>query len=239
MKNCTKVLGKVSISVEGNWDINKKYDRLCLVKNKQGGGTYLSKVFVPKGINIENEDYWLFLCGEGSINNLVSFDIQIVEQLPSYGSKGIMYLVKEDISENNIYSEYIWISNEQGYEKLGSFDSDVFTTFKNEITKEFEDFKEEIEDFKEEINSSNETFKQEINNDNQSFKEEINNTKGQIVNDYIAANIAFEAVGSQGTLIGTMKAGSKTTQIYVPIKRCTEEEYNANVKEDVLYFIID
>lgn len=230
MKNCTKVLGKVSISVEGNWDINKEYDRLCIVKNLNGGGTYLSKINVPKGIEIGNDDYWQFLCGESSVENLVSFDVQIVDALPEIGQKGVMYLVKEFEEVNNLYSEYIWISNNNKYEKVGSFNSDVFTTFKNEIT-------EEIADFKKEVTDSNDAFKQEVTEANRAFQEELNNGIVEIVKDYLEANIKFTAVGSAGTKIGTMKIGDVNTDIYVPFKICTFDDYTVSTKDDIVYFI--
>lgn len=272
MKNCVKVLGKVSISVEGDWDINKPYARLCIVKNRDGGGTYLSKIDVPAGIEIDNEDYWQFLCGEGSINNLVSFDIQIVDSLPAVGVKGVMYLVKDVAENQNLYSEYIWIADANTYEKIGSFNSEVFTRFKNEITEEVDDIKSEVDkftedisdeldsfktevnqsistfqsttnksisDFKTEVNQANNTFKQQLTEDNEAFKTEINNNIVEIAKDYLEANIKFSAVGSAGTKIGTMKIGDVNTDIYVPIKKCTIDDYSNNVKEDVVYFIVN
>ena len=41
---------------DGDWDINKKYEPLTVVQHE--GNTYTSRQYVPKGINIDNNDYW-------------------------------------------------------------------------------------------------------------------------------------------------------------------------------------
>lgn len=51
-----KLLGKVSITTDGQWDINRRYDRLCLVYTDYQ--SYLSKKRVPAGIEINDERYW-------------------------------------------------------------------------------------------------------------------------------------------------------------------------------------
>lgn len=53
-----KDLGKVSVTAEGKWNINKSYERVSLVINEDDGKTYISKKDVPEGINIMNEEYW-------------------------------------------------------------------------------------------------------------------------------------------------------------------------------------
>lgn len=57
MKTIKQYLGKVSITCNGTWDINRQYDRLCLV-NDGFFASYISRVPVPAGTSLENIDYW-------------------------------------------------------------------------------------------------------------------------------------------------------------------------------------
>ena len=57
MKTIKQYLGKVSITCNGTWDINRQYDRLCLV-NDGFFASYISRVPVPVGTPLENRDYW-------------------------------------------------------------------------------------------------------------------------------------------------------------------------------------
>ena len=65
------------------------------------------------------------------INNIIG-DITgvkfiVVTSLPSVGEKGTIYLMKNNSSTeaNNIYDEYIWLTNKNTYEKLGSFSTSI------------------------------------------------------------------------------------------------------------------
>lgn len=53
----SQYLGKVSITCNGLWDINRKYDRLCLVHDGHFA-SYISRVKVPIGTKLENTEYW-------------------------------------------------------------------------------------------------------------------------------------------------------------------------------------
>ena len=57
MKTITEYLGKVSITCNGKWDINRQYDRLCLVHDGFFA-SYISKKEVPVGTPLTNEEYW-------------------------------------------------------------------------------------------------------------------------------------------------------------------------------------
>lgn len=57
MKTIKQYLGKVSITCNGTWDINRQYDRLCLV-NDGFFASYISRVPVPAGTPLENRDFW-------------------------------------------------------------------------------------------------------------------------------------------------------------------------------------
>lgn len=63
MQQNIKILGKVSITVEGDWDETKDYDRLCIVNNN--GYTYISKCSVPKGTSTSDTNYWFPIGSQG------------------------------------------------------------------------------------------------------------------------------------------------------------------------------
>lgn len=54
------------------WDISRQYENLMMVTNE--GETYISKEFVPTGVELTNEDYWVKISvpsgnsGGGEIN---------------------------------------------------------------------------------------------------------------------------------------------------------------------------
>lgn len=60
MKLVKQYLGKVSITCNGKHDINKAYNRLCLVYIDLNDTIkcYLSKKPVPKNVSLSNKDYW-------------------------------------------------------------------------------------------------------------------------------------------------------------------------------------
>lgn len=55
-----------------------------------------------------------------AIDSLVGFTASVVEELPSSGEKGVMYLVLTEDGgvEQDIYNEYIWVDNK--FEKIGN-----------------------------------------------------------------------------------------------------------------------
>lgn len=55
-------LGKVAVTVNGYWDKNNCYDRLCIVNEKFSPvqiRSYISKKPVPAGIALCNTEYWM------------------------------------------------------------------------------------------------------------------------------------------------------------------------------------
>ena len=53
-----------------------------------------------------------------AVSGITGFDTQAVEELPGTGKKGILYLLSNSGSGNNVYDEYLWLGNK--YEKLGT-----------------------------------------------------------------------------------------------------------------------
>ena len=58
-----------------------------------------------------------------AVSGVTQIDYSVVESLPSTGKKGIIYLVANSGSGNNIYDEYIYINSK--FEKLGSREMDL------------------------------------------------------------------------------------------------------------------
>ena len=61
------------------------------------------------------------------IGDITGVKFVIVTSLPSIGEKGTIYLMKNNSSTeaNNVYDEYIWLTNKNTYEKLGSFSTSI------------------------------------------------------------------------------------------------------------------
>lgn len=58
-----------------------------------------------------------------AVGDITGFDFQIVEELPGTGQKGVIYLISNSGTGQNIYDEYIWTGS--GYEKIGTTDVDL------------------------------------------------------------------------------------------------------------------
>lgn len=58
-----------------------------------------------------------------AVSGITSFDAQVVESLPVSGTKGVLYLVVNSGSSQNIYDEFLWVNDK--YEKLGTREIDL------------------------------------------------------------------------------------------------------------------
>ena len=58
-----------------------------------------------------------------AVSGIQGFDAQVVSELPQTGEKGILYLVSNSGSGQNVYDEYLWITDK--YEKLGTREIDL------------------------------------------------------------------------------------------------------------------
>lgn len=76
MKQYLKILGKVCVTVDGDWDNTKEYERICIVRDVATMKSYISKKFVPEGVDILDEEYWQYLCNGSIINNVESTDAE-------------------------------------------------------------------------------------------------------------------------------------------------------------------
>ena len=81
----------------------------------------------------------------GTIGNITSFEIDVVNTLPETGTKGHIYFVpKTTTDEKNIYDEYIWVvkDSSSAFEKIGdtkidtdSLKSETLTEVSNNYIK--------------------------------------------------------------------------------------------------------
>lgn len=58
-----------------------------------------------------------------AIGSISGIDFQIVQSLPATGTAGVIYLVPHQHDTDDIYDEYVWVSN--AFEKIGSTDIDL------------------------------------------------------------------------------------------------------------------
>ena len=72
-----------------------------------------------------------------AIAGVTQFDYQVVQELPSTGTKGIIYLVANSGAGSNLYDEYIWIvvSDEGHFEKIGYREIDISGKLENSDVK--------------------------------------------------------------------------------------------------------
>lgn len=72
-----KNLGKIGITINGDYDKTLAYQKLCMVKDVSTGITYISRKDVPVGIAITDTNYWQSF----SVNGNVAVPITIEELL--------------------------------------------------------------------------------------------------------------------------------------------------------------
>jgi hypothetical protein len=66
-----------------------------------------------------------------TVPDVGGFDMQVVDQLPETGEKGILYLVKKDGSAPDVHDEYVWIESTQTFELIGTTQVDLTGYVKN------------------------------------------------------------------------------------------------------------
>lgn len=59
MQEYRKNLGKVSLTTEGAWAKDKSFDILSIVYDEHTLHGFISKQFVPKGVDLYNKEYWM------------------------------------------------------------------------------------------------------------------------------------------------------------------------------------
>lgn len=78
---------------------------------------------------IEGKGYQTATQVQEAINNAVgdvtSFEQQVVDELPTTGEKGVIYLVLHSHGDKDSYDEYIWVATTNTFEKIGNTDMDL------------------------------------------------------------------------------------------------------------------
>lgn len=69
MKQFSKDLGNVSLAPKGRWSKEQEYERLNLVYNAYDNLSYVAKINVPSGVDIENREYWQPMNATGYADN--------------------------------------------------------------------------------------------------------------------------------------------------------------------------
>lgn len=69
MKQFSKDLGNVSLAPKGKWSREQEYERLALVYNDCDNLSYIAKINVPSGVDIENREYWQPMNATGYADN--------------------------------------------------------------------------------------------------------------------------------------------------------------------------
>lgn len=59
------------------------------------------------------------------ISSIENVSFEIVDVLPEVGYSNIIYLIPQEIGENNLYDEYIWLNDGKIFEKIGSTQVDL------------------------------------------------------------------------------------------------------------------
>ena len=77
MKQFSKDLGNVSLAPKGKWSKEQEYERLALVYNAYNNLSYVAKINVPSGVDIENREYWQPMNATGyADNNFINLTIE-------------------------------------------------------------------------------------------------------------------------------------------------------------------
>lgn len=69
MKQFSKDLGNVSLAPKGRWSKEQEYEKLALVYNTCDNLSYVAKINVPSGVDIENREYWQPMNATGYADN--------------------------------------------------------------------------------------------------------------------------------------------------------------------------
>lgn len=69
MKQFSKDLGNVSLAPKGRWSKEQEYERLNLVYNDRDNLSYVAKIDVPIGVEIDNREYWQPMNATGYADN--------------------------------------------------------------------------------------------------------------------------------------------------------------------------
>lgn len=106
---------------------DKGYQTAAQVKTAVEGYGYQTAAQVNSLIG--NKGYQTSSQVQSAINSalggITGIDIQVVESLPTTGTKGVIYLVAHSHGSGDAYDEYVWVAEKRAYEKIGNTDVDL------------------------------------------------------------------------------------------------------------------
>lgn len=84
--------------------------------------TNVESIITAKGYQTQSQVQSLI---NSAVGNITSIRYEKVTSLPATGSNGVIYLVAHSHGTQDIYDEYIWLSETKTYEKIGNTDIDL------------------------------------------------------------------------------------------------------------------
>lgn len=84
--------------------------------------TQVNSIVTGKGYQTQSQVQSLI---NSAVGNIASIRYEKVASLPATGSNGVIYLVAHSHGTQDIYDEYIWLSESKTYEKIGNTDIDL------------------------------------------------------------------------------------------------------------------
>ena len=84
--------------------------------------TQVNSIVTGKGYQTQSQVQSLI---NSAVGNITSIRYEKVTSLPATGSNGVIYLVAHSHGTQDIYDEYIWLSEAKTYEKIGNTDIDL------------------------------------------------------------------------------------------------------------------
>lgn len=84
--------------------------------------TSVESIITAKGYQTQSQVQSLI---NSAVGNITSIRYEKVTSLPTTGSNGVIYLVAHSHGTQDIYDEYIWLSETKTFEKIGNTDIDL------------------------------------------------------------------------------------------------------------------
>lgn len=84
--------------------------------------TSVESIITAKGYQTQSQVQSLI---NSVVGNITSIRYEKVTSLPATGSNGVIYLVAHSHGTQDIYDEYIWLSETKTFEKIGNTDIDL------------------------------------------------------------------------------------------------------------------
>lgn len=84
--------------------------------------TAVESIITAKGYQTQSQVQSLI---NSAVGNITSIRYEKVTSLPLQGSNGVIYLVAHSHGTQDIYDEYIWLTESKTFEKIGNTDIDL------------------------------------------------------------------------------------------------------------------